>query len=37
VRQEFIDYARPLIMGEVQPLMEGGLPSFMRFKKHFVK
>jgi 6-phosphofructokinase 1 len=37
VRQEFIDYARPLIMGEVQPVMEGGLPQFMRFKKHFVK
>ena len=37
VTEEFIRYARPLIMGEVAPVMEGGLPRFIRFKKHFVK
>jgi 6-phosphofructokinase 1 len=37
VTDEFIKYARPLIMGEVPLEMEGGLPRFIRFKKHFVK
>jgi len=36
VTEGFINYARPLIMGEVEPVMEDGLPRFMRFKKHFV-
>ena len=36
VTEAFIKYARPLIMGEVQPILEGGLPRFMRFKKHFI-
>jgi 6-phosphofructokinase 1 len=37
VTEEFIRYARPLIQGEVKPILEGGLPVFMRFDKHFVK
>ncbi|MBU1079793.1 MAG: 6-phosphofructokinase, partial [Spirochaetes bacterium] len=37
VTEDFIDYARPLIMGEVEPEMEGGLPRFMRFERHYVK
>jgi len=36
VTGEFIKYARPLIQGEVRPLIEDGLPKFIRFKKHFV-
>jgi 6-phosphofructokinase 1 len=36
VTEEFIKYARPLIQGEVRPLIEDGLPKFIRFKKHFV-
>jgi len=36
VTEEFIKYARPLIQGEVRPLIENGLPKFIRFKKHFV-
>ena len=36
VTDEFIRYARPLIMGEVEPVIEDGLPVFMRFEKHFV-
>ena len=36
VTEEFIKYARPLILGEVRPLIEDGLPKFIRFKKHFV-
>jgi len=37
VTQDFIRYARPLIQGEVAPVMEGGLPKFVRFRKHFVR
>ena len=37
VTEDFIHYARPLIMGEVPLAMDGGLPRFIRFKKHFVK
>ncbi|TVR52594.1 MAG: 6-phosphofructokinase [Spirochaetaceae bacterium] len=37
VTDEFVRYARPLIMGEVKPIIDGGLPSFMRFKKNFVR
>jgi ATP-dependent phosphofructokinase / diphosphate-dependent phosphofructokinase len=36
VTEEFLAYARPLIQGEVAPIMEGGLPRFIRFKKQFV-
>ena len=36
VSQEFVEYATPLIMGEVKPDMENGLPRFIRFKKHFI-
>ncbi len=36
VTEEFIKYALPLIQGEVRPLIEDGLPKFIRFKKHFV-
>lgn len=36
VTDGFIKYARPLIQGEVRPLIEDGLPKFIRFKKHFV-
>ena len=35
--REFLDYARPLIEGEVKLPMEGGLPKFMRFEKHWVE
>ena len=33
---EFIEYARPLIEGEVEVPTEGGLPVFMRFKKQWL-
>ncbi|HUU26408.1 MAG TPA: 6-phosphofructokinase [archaeon] len=33
---EFLDYARPLIEGEVKVPTEGGLPLFMRFKKKWL-
>jgi 6-phosphofructokinase 1 len=35
--EEFLRYARPLIQGEVQAELEGGLPRFVRFRKHFVQ
>jgi len=34
---EFDRYARPLIQGEVRPVIEGGLPRFVRFRKSWVK
>ena len=34
--QEFIDYARPLIEGEVEVPIEGGVPLFMRFEKKWL-
>ncbi len=34
--QEFIDYARPLVGGEVEVPIEGGLPLFMRFEKKWL-
>jgi 6-phosphofructokinase 1 len=34
---EFDRYARPLIQGEVQPVIEGGLPRFVRFRKVWVR
>jgi 6-phosphofructokinase 1 len=37
VTDEFIRYARPLIEGEVKPIIKDGLPVFSRFEKHFVK
>ncbi|OGF99173.1 MAG: 6-phosphofructokinase [Candidatus Glassbacteria bacterium RIFCSPLOWO2_12_FULL_58_11] len=33
---EFLDYARPLIEGEVELPMAGGLPMFMRFRKEWL-
>ncbi|MCD6123129.1 MAG: 6-phosphofructokinase [Spirochaetales bacterium] len=36
VTDGFFSYARPLIEGEVKPLIKDGLPDFMRFKKHFI-
>jgi 6-phosphofructokinase 1 len=37
VTEEFIRYARPLVQGEVQPLIEDGLPKYVRFRKHFIR
>ncbi len=34
---DFDRYARPLIQGEVKPVIEGGLPRFVRFRKVWVK
>jgi ATP-dependent phosphofructokinase / diphosphate-dependent phosphofructokinase len=34
--REFIDYARPLIEGEVEVPIEGGVPVFMRFEKKWL-
>jgi 6-phosphofructokinase 1 len=34
---EFDRYARPLIQGEVRPVIEGGLPRFVRFRKVWVR
>ncbi len=36
VTDDFIRYARPLIMGEVQTVIRDGLPYFIRFEKHFI-
>ena len=36
VTDSFIEYARPLIQGEVPVPMKDGLPDFMRFQKHFI-
>ncbi len=36
VTDSFIEYARPLIQGEVTVPMKNGLPDFMRFQKHFI-
>lgn len=36
VTDEFLNYARPLIEGEVKPVIKDGLPDFIRFKKHFI-
>jgi 6-phosphofructokinase 1 len=35
--EKFIEYARPLIQGEVAPPFEGGLPKYVRLEKHFVE
>ncbi len=37
VTDEFIKYAKPLIQGEVKPVIREGLPYFIRFKRHFIK
>jgi ATP-dependent phosphofructokinase / diphosphate-dependent phosphofructokinase len=37
VKQEFLDYARPLIQGEVKLVMKDGLPVFTRLEKHKVE
>ncbi|MCK4514839.1 MAG: 6-phosphofructokinase, partial [Spirochaetaceae bacterium] len=36
VADAFIEYARPLIQGELPVSMKDGLPDFMRFEKHFI-
>lgn len=36
VTEGFVEYARPLIQGEVEVPMKAGLPDFMRFQKHFI-
>lgn len=36
VTEAFLRYARPLIQGEVPVPVEGGLPRYIRFQKHFV-
>jgi 6-phosphofructokinase 1 len=33
---KFIEYARPLIEGEVKPIMEGGLPKYVTLEKNRV-
>ena len=33
VTEKFFAYARPLIMGEVNTIIEDGLPQFMRFRR----
>ena len=33
---DFLDYARPLIQGEVEIQIEGGLPAYVRLRKSFV-
>ena len=37
VTGEFDRYARPLIQGEVKPVMKDGLPLFVRFRKELVR
>ena len=34
--EKFIEFARPLIEGEVEVPMEGGLPKFMRFERKWL-
>ncbi len=36
VTKKYLDYARPLIQGEVPINIKDGLPVFSRFKKHFI-
>ena len=33
VSEEFINYCRPLIMGELMPVIENGLPKHITLKK----
>jgi len=35
--EKFIEYARPLILGEVTPPFEGGLPKYVRLEKRFIE
>lgn len=37
VTKKFVDYALPLIQGEVKPVIKDGLPYFMRFKRSAAK
>lgn len=37
LKDDFVRYAQPLIMGEVKPKIKNGLPEFIRFKRNFVK
>jgi 6-phosphofructokinase 1 len=37
VKDPFMRYARPLIQGEVAPVIREGLPVFVRLRRHFVK
>lgn len=36
VTEDFLNYAAPLIQGEVKPVIKNGLPDFIRFEKHFI-
>ncbi|MDI6726963.1 MAG: diphosphate--fructose-6-phosphate 1-phosphotransferase, partial [Smithellaceae bacterium] len=36
VTEGFIRYAKPLIQGEVKPIIQDGIPVFVRLKKHFI-
>jgi len=36
VKQAFLDYARPLIRGEVKAPMKDGLPEYVRLSKHII-
>ena len=36
VTDDFLEYAEPLILGEIKPVIKNGLPEFIRFKKHFI-
>lgn len=36
VTEDFISYAKPLIQGEVKPVIKDGLPCYIRLKKHFL-
>jgi 6-phosphofructokinase 1 len=37
VTKDFYNYALPLIQGEAPIRIKDGLPSYIRFKKHWVK
>jgi ATP-dependent phosphofructokinase / diphosphate-dependent phosphofructokinase len=37
VKQEFIDYVRPLIMGEVKIRMENGIPRYCKLNKKIIE
>jgi len=36
VTEQYIEYARPLIQGEVDLKIKDGLPEFVRFQRHFI-
>ncbi|MGE5706977.1 MAG: 6-phosphofructokinase [Bacteroidota bacterium] len=36
VNEKCLDYMRPLIQGEVEPVLDNGVPRFTRFKKNLI-